>query len=307
MAPKRPRLSERRKAVGSGLPLEAQSEVWLDRAEFQNLTRPQAAATIPAPRSASAGTDDLDTTPLGSGRSRVTLLGPHVSAEPGRPPGAAPSALFDPRARISVAATADSVSATADSSEPARPKPEVAQSIEPIRTAVAGRPAPATIRVRQAWPRWFKQYMTLSGVALAFAGWAAWVLYMVAPTEPIPTAATEASTFAAPRAGIPSPGAASRTIERAYREDPAGVVDMPPAASPKPAVAKAERAASEASEAHDPQSNTRMIIRHKPSASMPALPRGTPTTPEEAYQWSAAFSSRGEHWDPLRTGDIPSR
>ena len=92
MAPGRPRLSERRKAVGSEPSLEVQSEVWLGRAEFQHLTRPQAADTVPAPRSASVGTDDLDTTPLNGRRSRITLLGPGVPAEPGRPAPRGPAA-----------------------------------------------------------------------------------------------------------------------------------------------------------------------------------------------------------------------
>jgi hypothetical protein len=48
-----------------------------------------------------------------------------------------------------------------------------------------------------------------------------------------------------------------------------------------------------------------VITRRKPSASMPTPPPWTPAAPEDAYQWSAAFRSYGERWDPFPHG-VPS-
>jgi hypothetical protein len=269
MAPKRPRLSERRKAVGSAVQPEIPSEVWLDRAEFQELIRVRGADTVPAPRSADVGR------PL-----RTSIVAPRVPAEPTHTIGAGPSVLFEPVTFVSPRATI-----------PAMVSP-------PAEIDAADRPSPVPIPGRSGLVRWFG----VAGVSvLAVAGCAVWAVFSAFPTGPAVGAVPVAPQTLA--ADNPSPGGEGHVdgvVRDADPAQPAPTVTLDTMVS---------RAATAMPEAHDTPSGKRAISRHETPGSVTIPPRSdAQAIRDKVYsRLSAAFGPDNERWRSVHRGYSPHR
>ncbi|MGH7658859.1 MAG: hypothetical protein ACREL6_11555, partial [Gemmatimonadales bacterium] len=169
---------------------EVQSEVWLNRAEFEDLIRPQAAETVEALRSADVGTADLDAKLLASRSSRVPFITQPVAAEFSRPGAvdadpADPEATITPRPALSgfpadVALPAN-VNTTGADIRLDTPVPDLSS----VTTIPLNLPL-ADVQLRRAGSRRFKRFAA-AGV-LALVGAAASVPFMTSDNGPIPPA-----------------------------------------------------------------------------------------------------------------------
>jgi molecular chaperone DnaK len=179
---------------------DVQSQVRLDRAEFEDLIRQQVAQTVEALRrtlrSADVSPQDLDAVLLVGGSSRMPLVAQLVSAELGRPV----TADADPQAAIALGAALSGLPAdtahqadtgtTGAGVEPDAPVPTTVgtggfagfEVPEPAQTDVANRPSLTALPLDvdsldiqrcQARPRRFKQVAAAGVLALVLAGGAA--------------------------------------------------------------------------------------------------------------------------------------
>jgi molecular chaperone DnaK len=281
---------------------EVQSEVWLGRAEFENLVRPRVAETVEALRSTGVVSEDLDVRLLVGRSSQVPLVAQPVSAEPGRPVVDA-----DPEAAIALGAArsgfaadlvrpADIDTAGADVG-PDTPVPTTGEPggfagsdvPEPAQTQVPPRPSltaisldvePTDVQGRRGRSRRFKRFAA-AGV-LVLVGGAASVPLITSPSGSIAPAAAGNPAPTVPVAAIPAPNAdGSNGISR-RSEDATGA----PAAAPnKPADGSAPPVAAAVPVRHT-RSDNRTTGRPKSPASMRThSPPRTPAIPAEAYAW----------------------
>ncbi len=258
-----------------------QSEVWLDRAEFEGLIRPQATETVEALRSDGASTEDLEV-----GRSsRVPLVAEPDPAEHGHPVAvdadpevatALDPALAGLPADPDHTADIDTVGADIEPYKPAgitvRARGFAASDVPDLSsvTTIPLNLSPADVQWRRARSQQPKRFAA-AGI-LALVGWAASVPFLTSDNGPIPPAAGN-PVPAVPVAAIPAPNpGSSNESTRAPAAAPNKPADDPAPSGP---------AAGPASQA------TRSDSRSKPPASMrtPPPPR-TPETAAEAYVWS---------------------
>jgi hypothetical protein len=267
VAPKRLRLSERRKVAESVVPPEIPSEVWLERAEFQELIRTGGADTVTVPRSVGVSS------PL-----RTSIVAPRIPAESSHTVGAGPAVLFEPVTFVLPQATI-----------PAMVSP-------PAEIDAADRPSPVPIPGRSGLVRWF----WVAGVSvLAVAGCAAWAVFSAFPTGP-----AEGAVPVAPQtlvADNPSPGGEGHVDGVVRDADPA---QPAPAVTLDTMVS---RAATAMPEAHDTPSGKRTISRGETAGAVTVPPRSdAQAIRDKVYsRLSAAFGPDNERWRSVRRGDSP--
>lgn len=258
----RQRLSQRR---------EAQSEVWLGRAEFEDLIRPQVAEAVEALRCAGVGPGDLDgRAPVGRS-SRVPLVAQPVSAELGRP------VAVDPRDAIALGPALSGL--PADIVHPA--------DIRPSLTTVPLYLEPADVQ----WRRARSQRFAVAGVLALVVG-AASVPLITSHSGSIHSAAAENP---APAVAIPAPGTSNDNSPRST--DSTGAVHTAPPPS-TPADGPAPQGAAAVPTPHTTRSDNRTASRSKPPAAMVTRPpQRTSAGSAEAYMRSqaAAFSANDQH------------
>ncbi|MGH4011230.1 MAG: helix-turn-helix domain-containing protein [Pseudonocardiaceae bacterium] len=243
---------------------KVQSEVWLDRAEFEDLIRPQAAETVEASRSADAGTEDLDAKPPASRSPRVPFVAQPVSAELSRPVAIDPETTITPRVSVPPADIALPADINIGVDRLDTPVPDLSS----VTTIPLNLPL-AAVQRRRAGSRRFKRFAA-AGV-LALVGTAASVLFMSSNNGPVPPP---------PVAAIPAPDPASNNTVPS--QDPTGA----PAALDKPADALAPPAPAAGPTPKTTRSD-RTASRSKPRTPMKAPPPPrTPAIPTEAEMWS---------------------
>jgi hypothetical protein len=282
---------------------EVQSEVWLGRAEFENLIRPQVAETVEAWRSAGVVPADLDARLLVGRSSRMPLVAQPVSAESGHPV----VVDADPQAAIALGAALSGFAA--DLARPvdidtagADVGPDTQAPItggaggfagsdvpEPAQTQVPDRPSltaipldvePADVQGRRGRSRRFTG-LAAAGV-LALVG-AASVPLIMSHRGSIPPDAAGNPAPAARVAAIPAPNAGGSSDISRRSEDS---TRAPAAAPNEPADGSAPSVAA-AVPVHHTRGNNRITSRPKSPASVmtPSSPR-TPAISAEAYAWS---------------------
>jgi transcriptional regulator with XRE-family HTH domain len=284
-----------------------QSEVWLGRAEFEELIRPQVAQTVETLRSDDGSSDEGSTEDLKVDRSSgVPRDVQHLSTELDRPV----TVHADPE----VTTTLDpALRGTVTDHDPTAEINTVGADIKPYKSAAitakaygfVGSDVPdlssvTTIplnlsradvqwhRPRPRQSKWFKQFVA-AGI-LAFVGWAAFVPFLTSDSDPINPAAGNPAP-AVPVAVIPAPNPGNSNES----------TGTPAAAPNKPADAPAPSAVA----AESTSQTSRSDNRSKPPASMrtPASPRN-PESEAEAYVWSRVAERLSEN-DQSKTR-IPS-
>jgi hypothetical protein len=289
MAPRRLRLSQRRKAAGSALPLEVPGEVWLDRAQFQCLTRMQGDETFTVPRSTGWDAGDLGTLTMEGRPSSALVVAPRFSLEWVRPRGLA---------RFGGALVHTLGPATADSRRVASPE------AIPLQVGAGKGPVPVVVPDE---PRRSKR-LVMGGIVLACAAWTAWALFVFSPTGAVSRSVTAASTFTTSGAEMPPPAAVGSTAAvstsgSALGEAPPGAVREAASAAPiKTVGSHAPKPAAAVPDPHSIPSSSPTITRNRPPAFMPPPPPPAPMTPEEFQQWAATFRHGGEYWNPRHPG-----
>jgi molecular chaperone DnaK len=304
---------------------EVQSEVWLGRAEFENLIRPRVAETVEALRSAGVVPEDLDARLLVGRSSRVPPVAQPVSTEPGRqvvvdadPQAAIPlgAALSGLAADIARPADIDTAGADVEPDEPVPTTggaggfagsdiPEPAQTQVPHRPSLTAIPLdvePADVQWRRGRSRRFTRFAA-AGV-LALVGGAASVPLITSHSGSIPPAAAGNPAPEAPAAVIPAPNAdGSNDISR-RSEDSTGA----PAAAPnEPADGSAPSVAAAVPVRHI-WSDNRITSRSKsPASMMTPSPPHTPAIPAEAYAWSQMAEHSASDQSRTRLHPEPSQ
>jgi hypothetical protein len=294
MAPRRLRLSQRRKAAGSALPLEIPGEVWVDRAQFQDLTRMRGDETVTVPRSTGRDAENLSTVVTEGQPSSVLVVAPRSSLERVRPRGLA---RFGPLAHTLGPATADNHSV-------------VSSEAIPLQGGAGNGAVPVVI---PAEPRRSKR-LAIGGIGLACTAWMAWALFVFSPIGPASRSvtATAASTLTTPGAELSPPAAVGSTAAistngSALDRAPPGAVREAASATPiKTVGSHAPKPAAAVPDPHNNPSSSPPITRNRPPAFMPPPPPA-PMTPEEFQQWAAMFRHSGEYWNPRYPGYPPHR
>ncbi|MGH3814557.1 MAG: helix-turn-helix domain-containing protein [Pseudonocardiaceae bacterium] len=280
---------------------KVQSEVWLDRAEFEDLLRPQTAETVEALRSAGAGTEDLDAKLLVGRFSRVPFVAQPVSAELNRPvavdadPEAAIAlgpALSGLPADIALPADVNTAGTDIGLDTPVEAGGFAGSDVpEPARTDVPDLSSVTTIPLnipladvqrRRAGSRRFKRFAA-AGV-LVLVGGAASMPFITADNGPILPATAGHPAPASPVAAIPAPDLDSSNDNNPPGQDSAGA---PAAALDKPADGLASSGAAAVPTPKTTRSGNRTTNQSKPPASMkPPPPPRAPAIPAEAEAWS---------------------
>ncbi|HET9257277.1 MAG TPA: hypothetical protein VFO16_19045 [Pseudonocardiaceae bacterium] len=273
MAPvSRLRLSQRREAAGSAPPLGVPSELWLDRAQFQDLARPQ---------------DEKAVTTAAGG-----------SLEPVRPAEVAVFACPAP-ASAPAPAAADSGAIAG----PGMPPPQVEAENQPTLVAHPAR--------KQRLTGWAVA-CGVAAVVAGCAAWAVFAGSSgeSAPAVTNGTSTLTAPMASLPPPSVPQPAAVPPDAPPAEAshsaEDPAGAPQTASAVTPvKPAVSESRSAPAVVPDTHRAQSGGQVVRQPTPPAFVPpSSPRG-PMTPEEAYmQWSRQHPGHsGTRWNPFGNDD----
>ncbi len=259
-----------------------QSEVWLDRAEFEDLIRPQAAETVEGLRSAGVG---------------MPFVGQPVSAKPIRPAavGADPEAAITLGPALSglpadIALPTDVYTAGADirldtavgAGGFAGPDvPEPAQTDVPDLSSVTTIPLNlpfADVQWRRTGPRRFRRFAAAGVLALGAAS----VPFMTSDNGPTPPAAAGNPATANLVAAVPAPDPGSSSDNSPPSNDSTGA----PAALDQPSDNLAPSGAA-APTPKTTRSGNRTASQSKPPASMKAPPPPrAPAMPTEADAWS---------------------
>ncbi|MGH3973324.1 MAG: helix-turn-helix domain-containing protein [Pseudonocardiaceae bacterium] len=293
-----------------------QSEVWLGRAEFEDLIRPQVAETVETLRSDGVHSDDVSTENLAVGRSsEVPLVAQPISAEPGRP------VAVDADAEVAIAISPASSGLPADPDHTAAVS-TVGADIEPYKPAtitVRARGCPESdvpdlssvttiplnlprtdVQWHRARSQRFKRFAAAGILVVIFAGGAASVPFTAPRSAPIPPAGAGNPLSPAPEAAIPAPSAGSGHGDSPHPEGSTEAIHSAPADAPgTPAGDPAPPAAAAVPAPHTIRASNpkRPASRPKPpgSAATPPAPR-TPAIPAEAYAWSEmAAATAGDH------------
>ncbi|MGH3898747.1 MAG: hypothetical protein ACRDTA_10945 [Pseudonocardiaceae bacterium] len=256
---------------------EFRSEVWLDRAEFEDLIRPRV-PLVARPVSGELGR------PVAVEPEVVITLGP---VRPGLPAGIVPTVDINiARAPIGPAPTTVGF-AGSDVPEPAQTDIPDLSSVTTIPLNIPI----ADIHRRRARSRRFKRFAA-AGV-LALVGGAASASFITSNNGPILPATAGNPAPAAPAAAIPAPDAGSSTGAPAAAPNTPADGPAPPAAAAVPA----------------PHTTTRSTSRSKPPASMRTPPPRTPEISPEAYVRSrmAELSGSDQSRARLRPDSPPHR
>ncbi|MDQ3764411.1 MAG: XRE family transcriptional regulator [Actinomycetota bacterium] len=253
---------------------EVQTEVWLGRAEFEDLIRPQVAETVEELRSASVGPEDLDA------RHAADINVADAGIRPDTP-----------------VPTTVKAGGFAGSDVPKRAQADV-PDLSSVSTIPLDIGTPY-LQWRRARSRRVKRFAAAGFLALV--GGAASVPLITSHSDPIPPAATGNAAPAAPVAAIPAPDPGSGPLSQ-------GSTGAPIAAPNKPADSPARSGAATVRTSHTTRSDHRSTSQSKPPASMrmPPPPRN-PAIPAEAYMWSheAASSAHDQSRAYLRPGPQP--
>jgi hypothetical protein len=255
--------------VTTSAPSAVQSEVWLGRAEFEDLIRPRVAETVEAVQYTGAGPEDLEEMPLAGRPSRVPLLAQPGSAEPGHP-AAVP--------------------------EPAHtPVPH-----QPSLTTIPLDVEPANNQRLRGRSQRFTRFAA-AGVLALVGGAASVPLITSSPSGPIHPAATGNP---APVAAIPAPDPGTDASPRS--PDSIGPVDTAPAVAPtKPAESPA--APTRAAAVPTPHTAWTASRSAPPAATTTRPPPRPPAIPAEAPARSHPdrFSVSDQHRTPPRPEPPP--
>ena len=294
-----------------------QSEVWLDRTEFQDMIRPQAAKAVETLRSAGVGTESPDARALAGRSSQDPLVTQRTRAEFGHPVAVDADrqavialGLARPGLAANIADPADINTAAADIGSDALvpatvgtgrfagsdiPKPaQTGVSNFSSVTIIALKAAVADVQWRRARSRRFKRLAAAGGLVLM--GGIASVPLITSDNSRISPAATGNPAPAVPVVAIPAsePGSSNGNNYRVQDFNGASV-----AAPNKPADGVAPSGQTAVSTPHP----NRRTSPSQPPASMvaPPSPR-TPAIPAEAYRWSRmdAQSAREQSRTHLR-------
>ncbi len=244
---------------------KVQSEVWLDRAEFEDLIRPQAAEAVEPLRAARGST-------LSGLQADITLPASVKTVGLGIGP--------DTPVTTTVGA-----GGFAGSDVPAPPRSDV-PDLSSVTTIPLNLPL-ADVQWRRAGSRRFKRFAAAGLFALVGA---ASVPFITSDHGSIPTAAAGHPAPAAPVAAIPAPDPGS-SDNRPPSEDSTGA---PAAALDKPADGLAPAGAAAVPTPKTTRSGNRTTSRAEPPAAMkPSPPPRTPAIPAEADAWARVAELSG--------------